>query len=267
MSLAAGSVTVMAADDVSQRTIVPMNFVSVVAVVTVLRPQSAPLSRAARRPRRVVSSPDLEQRRLDHLLVEQPPPGVVWGAARAPPRSWPLEQHDGPMAPQTRRLGAGGTGGRRRDPGSSGRRRGPPEGPSSGEQTLLVVDGAGGAWGAGPRASKLPSSVSMPGAHWQCLASVAMMGMSRSIRLRGAALLGQQPSQKRSSAGPRASCLGAGFASADSHDAPESGRMTFGPVHARFFAGYGGPTRRRCSSAVLVPGVVPSPASASEDRA
>ena len=45
MSLAAGSVTVMAADDVSQRTIVPMNFVSVVAVVTVLRPQSAPLSR------------------------------------------------------------------------------------------------------------------------------------------------------------------------------------------------------------------------------
>ena len=45
MSLAAGSVTVMAADDVSQRTIVPMNFVSAVAVVTVLRPQSAPLSR------------------------------------------------------------------------------------------------------------------------------------------------------------------------------------------------------------------------------
>ena len=35
MSLAAGSVTVMAADDVSQRTIVPMNFVSVVAVVAV----------------------------------------------------------------------------------------------------------------------------------------------------------------------------------------------------------------------------------------
>ena len=35
----------MAADDVSQRTIVPMNFVSVVAAVAVLRPQSAPLSR------------------------------------------------------------------------------------------------------------------------------------------------------------------------------------------------------------------------------
>ena len=42
MSLAAGSVTVMAADDVAQRTIGPMNFVSVVAAVAVLRPQSAP---------------------------------------------------------------------------------------------------------------------------------------------------------------------------------------------------------------------------------
>ena len=35
----------MAAEDVSHRTIVPMNFVRVVAAVTVLRPQSAPLRR------------------------------------------------------------------------------------------------------------------------------------------------------------------------------------------------------------------------------
>ena len=73
-----------------------------------------------------------------------------------------------PMAPQTRRLGAGGAG------GAGGAR--PPR-----ASRPCSSSTAPGAPGARPRVSKLPSSVSMPGAHWQCLASVAMMGVHGSI--------------------------------------------------------------------------------------
>ena len=41
----AGSVTAMAALDVSHKTIVPMNFLKVVAAVADFRPQRAPLKR------------------------------------------------------------------------------------------------------------------------------------------------------------------------------------------------------------------------------
>ena len=119
-----------------------------------------------------------------------------------------------PMAPQTRRLGAGGAGGRRRGQTSSG------------EQTLLVVDGAGGRLGgqaSGEQATFIGvnawRSLAMPGVgrHDGCVTGPS--------RLRGAALLGRQPSQKRSSAGPQASCFGAGFAPADSHGCPSSGGL------------------------------------------
>ena len=133
-----------------------------------------------------------------------------------------------PMAPQTRRLGAGGAGGRAQSSGEQaillvGRRRGQA---SSGEQTLLVVDGAGGRLGgqaSGEQATFIGvnawRSLAMPGVgrHDGCVTGPS--------RLRGAALLGRQPSQKRSSAGPQASCLGAGFAPADLHGYPSSGGL------------------------------------------
>ena len=133
-----------------------------------------------------------------------------------------------PMAPQTRRLGAGGAGGRRRGHASSGEqsllaRRGQA---SSGEQTLLVVDGAGGRLG-GQASGEQATFIGVNA--WR---SLAMPGVGRHdgcvtdpFWLRGAALLDRQPSQKRSSAGPQASCLGAGFAPADSHGYPSSGGL------------------------------------------
>ena len=229
MSLAAGSVTVMAADDVSQRTMVPINLVSVVAVVTVLRPQSAPLSR-----RRSSASPRSWSSRTlssggsiiassrSRRRASVPGRGASTAAIVA---AW--SSTTAPMAPQTRRLGAGGAGGRAQ---------------SSGEQNLRVVDGAGGRLGgqassgeqtllvvdAGEQASGEQATFIGVNA-WR---SLAMPGVGRHdgyvtdpFWLRGAALLDRQPSQKRSSAGPQASCLGAGFAPADSHGYPSSGGL------------------------------------------
>ena len=163
----------------------------------------------------VVVLADLEQRRLDQLLVEEPPPGVGPGARREHRRDrGRLEQHDGPDGPPDAPVGR-----RRR----RGRRRGQT---SSGEQTLLVVDGAGGRLGgqaSGEQATFIGvnawRSLAMPGVgrHDGCVTGPS--------RLRGAALLGRQPSQKRSSAGPQASCFGAGFAPADSHGYPSSGGL------------------------------------------
>ena len=130
-----------------------------------------------------------------------------------------------PMAPQTRRLGAGGAGGQtlRVVDGAGGRLGGQA---SSGEQTLLVVDGAGGRLG-GQASGEQATFIGVNA--WR---SLAMPGVGRHdgyvtdpLRLRGAALLDRQPSQKRSSAGPQASCFGAGFAPADSHGYPSSGGL------------------------------------------
>ena len=151
-----------------------------------------------------------------------------------------------PMAPQTRRLGAGGAGGQtlRVVDGAGGRLGGQA---SSGEQTLLVVDGAGGRLGgqassgeqallvvdgAGGRLGGQASGEQATFIGVNAWRSLAMPGVGRHdgcvtdpFWLRGAAVLDRQPSQKRSSAGPQASCLGAGFAPADSHGYPSSGGL------------------------------------------
>ena len=130
--------------------------------------------------------------------------------------------------------------------GAGGRRRGQA---SSGEQALLVVDGAGGRLG-GQASGEQATFMSVNA--WR---SLAMPGVGRHdgcvtdpFWLRGAALLDRQPSQKRSSAGPQASCLGAGFAPADSHGYPSSGglrALATRQVHLIFVRVTRGPTRKR----------------------